>query len=380
TSLLSVFTDKPVYRGWHTRKKEENILFYDSEYVGDDPDERFIFGDESVIVNGEEVFLCDISEKNMLRQFKTRFVSLKHVYRFEDAAQRRILLDMVKECLGGSAGMLLQYIEYLTNLKYGLLERRLVLIPQAGKLEDVLDIFERINTRNTKLNIFDVMVAKTYKKVIEGEREGYFDFRSYLKIISASGNINDSYFKNCDALDMDKISVVIDEATLIFLIMVILKKQFKQKEILKITTEDLVTNVKIIHKVYQEILNELKSSFKIDAQEVDKFKPIMKFLTAYFSSSESLSVPEEKQFLQKWFWNTVIYNRYPGSQNEKVEKDFKNLKGLNWSASKKTIINERTRRFLSTENFDAYYTNQNNQLYIALTAVFMNNNPCDLYS
>jgi hypothetical protein len=76
--------------------------------------------------------------------------------------------------------LLLDIHKKIRNLQESILDRKVMAGNQTGKLSDVLSVFERINTQNTKLNMFDIMVAKTYKKL---DNEGYFDLRKYASMV-----------------------------------------------------------------------------------------------------------------------------------------------------------------------------------------------------
>ncbi len=98
------------------------------------------------------------------------------------------------------------------------------------------------------------------------------------------------------------------------------KKLVKEKEILKITTEDLIDKYKSINKFFRQLIDELEK-FKIQSWNYNKFKPIIKFIALYISVHGVLDRPKI-DFLNKRFWNTVLYNRYSWAQNEKDSKDF----------------------------------------------------------
>jgi len=56
------------------------------------------------------------------------------------------------------------------------------------------------------------------------------------------------------------------------------------------------------------------SDFYIELEEQKKYQPIAKFIVAFLTKySKQENEPSYKLFLQKWYWNTIIYNRYPGS-------------------------------------------------------------------
>jgi len=376
TALMLVFTDKTVYRGSNVKKKEKLTLYFDSEYKGDDPEQRFIYDDEIISIDGEDVVLNRLTEEEIFSKYKTRFVKLKDVY----SKDKRQLMNLIND-----NDLYLEYDEKLDELEERILRRKVIDIEQPGSLEDVLEVFERINTRNTKLNIFDIMVAKTYRKL----GDDYFDLRTYIKLINYRDSIRNDYIWNKENLDYENIRSIVDEATLLFLIMIILKKKFKQKEILKITTEDLLSNLKRIHRVYQKTL-ELLKYYGVEEKEISSYQPILKFITAFVSENETLTIEKEKkEFLDKWFWNTLIYNRYPGAQNERIEKDFNIIKKYpDLMQCLELMLKDKTRDFskievsslANPEYFDAYYTSKNQQIYKALWLVLKSSSPKDFLS
>ena len=149
TSLMLVFTDKNVYKRKNTRKIEKINLFYDSKYQGDDPELRFIFDDEPIINNGQEITLDSFSESELRDKFGTRFINLKEVYL--DAVDSNYFDKITKEL---DEKIAISYYKKLRDLRDKILNRKIVNINQPGNLQSVLNIFERINTQNTKLNIF----------------------------------------------------------------------------------------------------------------------------------------------------------------------------------------------------------------------------------
>ena len=51
-------------------------------------------------------------------------------------------------------------------------------------IDKVVTVFERINTQNMQLNIYDIMVAKTYENVIYENKKTTFNLnRAILKIL-----------------------------------------------------------------------------------------------------------------------------------------------------------------------------------------------------
>lgn len=380
TALLLVFTEQSVFKGKNTRKQEQRALYFDSQYKGDDPERRFIFDDEILEIDNEEILLRKLSEEQIFKRFGGRFINLKDVYHYKDPHKATGIQNKIIRYFDNNPQTTVSHIGRLNDLSEKILSRKINLIFQLGSLEDVLDIFERINTKNTKLNIYDVMVAKTYKKMKEAEVDFYFNLGSYLKMICSSP-IADEYLKNERSIDLEKVKLIPedDEATLLFLIMIILKQKFVQKEILKMSAENLYDNMKRISRTIHRAVHEMEA-FRISKGKLRDFIPLLKFIVACCAKYDGeLNSPNGKEFLRHWFWNTLLYNRYPGSQNERIEKDFVALNINKPDETKKIIAKERTRTFENDQLIDACYDRKNEQQYLAITTLLLNNAPRDFY-
>lgn len=365
TTLCLVFTNMNIFK--KKNKKPERIdLYFDSEYREDNPERRFLFDDEEFTLNGEQVKIGEYSKKELFEKFGTRFVSLKDVY-YSDI--NKVKTDIVDDKL------VLDYFMKIQDLKEKILDRRVNVIIQKGELNKVLEIFERINTKNTKLNIFDVMVAKTYQRL---ENDDFFDLRTFLNIIKSPYGITNDYTYNKEQYGDINYKDQIDDGDLIFLILTMLQdnKTFTQKDILHLTANELITNQKKINKQYIDLIEKLKE-FNIEEDSIKKVKPITKFLTAFLSTKKQLSV-EDNTFLRSWFWNTLLYNRYPGAQNERVGRDFKLFIDYGYNKALSIMKKDRSRNFQELY-FNAYY-DEKNQLYSGLEILFFNNYVQDFYN
>lgn len=195
-------------------------------------------------------------------------------------------------------------------------------------------------------------------------------------MIKCSSSISSDYMENLKKIDLSDSDKSIDEVTMLFLMLIILKKEFKQKEVLKLTTDDFLDNLKEIHSIYLKVLRYMEK-YKIDKEDLSKFKPIVKFLVAYISNNKALELKQEK-FLEKWFWNTILYNRYPGAQNEKIEKDFIISKNNTEEKALEKYRKDRTRNF-NSNHIDAHY-GEKNQLYSSLFILLLDKGPLDFYN
>ena len=387
TALTLAFTNKEIYRGNNIKKKEKVNIYFDSHYEGDDPEMRWVLDDEKIPNenNPENPFvLKEYSEKELFNVFGTRFVKIKHIFNFDDSIVDEWFDTSITEEEIKMLRFKNEYNKLLKNLEKNILERKVYDIEQKGTLEQVLEVFERINTKNTKLSIFDIMVAKTYRKF----DEGYFDLRSYFKVINYKGDVKNDFFQNRDNIDLDKVDMIVDESFMLQLSMIILNKKFKATEILKIRTSDLMENIKYLHDRFHLIIDFMNKHFNISSKELNLYQPIMKFLAAALSHYQHIDI-EKQEMLISWFWNTLLKNRYPGAQNERIAKDYKIIQeNSNSSLILNLFVRENTRSFsdlenISQENFnliDAHYSNRSQQIYRALLLLLKSKNAKDFYN
>jgi hypothetical protein len=387
TALTLAFTDKAIYRGNNTTKKEKVNIYFDTHYQGDDPEMRWILDDEKIAneSNPEEPFMLkEFSDQELFTQFGTRFVKIKHTYNFDDSQIENWFDTSIPEEEIKMLRFKNDYNKELKKLEKHILERKVYEIEQKGTLEQVLEVFERINTKNTKLSIFDIMVAKTYRRF----PEGYFDLRSYYKVVNYKQSLKSDYFENLNQIDLDKIEMLVDESFMLQLSMIILDKKFKATEILKIKTDHLMTNTKFLHDKFHLLIGFMNQHFNISKEELNVYQPIMKFLAAAISHYPDIDM-EKQEFLKKWFWNTLIKNRYPGAQNERIAKDYKTISEYtNLDEALTILVRDNTRAFdylqnISIDNLqliDAHYSNRSQQVYRALLLLLKSEKAQDFYN
>lgn len=379
TTLTLCFTDKPIYLGSNTKKKEVVNLYWDASYSGDDPERRWIFDDEAIFdeSNGSDIRLQDLTQEEIFSTYGARFVKLKHAYSW-NTESNNVLRSMDK-----NATLFIEYMNAIQTLQKEILYRRVYDIEQKGTLEQVLEVFERINTKNTKLSIFDIMVAKTYRKI----DDKVFDLRTFLALINHRGPVGNEYFKNVDNIDLSKSELMLDEGSMLSVIAIMLKKEFKINAVLKLRANELIEHSKYVHDKYLALGDMLFKMFNIESVELYKYQPIIKFLSAFITHFPKIDL-NEQQFIEKWFWNTLMYNRYPGSQNERIARDFKLVQTNSLPDALVLMKNDNSRNFQHIENstleapvyFDAYYSAKTQQLYRAMILLLKSNGAKDFYN
>lgn len=380
TTLTLCFTEKPIFLGSHTKKKEVVNMYWDTYYKGEDPERRWIFDDELLWKDNStdpDVYLKELSQDEIFSKFNDRFVKLKHAYTWNTESQT-ILTKM-----GNNAELFIKYMNAIQLLQKEILFRRVYDIEQKGSLEQVLEVFERINTKNTKLSIYDIMVAKTYRRV----NEKFFDLRTYFLFLNYNGAVKPDYFENLENIDLTKTELMLDESDMLSVIAIMLKKEFKINAVLKLKAEDLMTQAKYVHDKYLSLIEILNKLFNVESVELFKYQPIIKFLSAFITHMPKINLVEQ-EFIQKWFWNTLMYNRYPGAQNERIARDFKLIQENPLDIAIDRMKNDNTRNFSSIEtstvatpfHFDANYTAKSQQLYRAMILLLKSKGAKDFYN
>lgn len=113
----------------------------------------------------------------------------------------------------------------------------------------------------------------------------------------------------------------------------------------------------------------------------------MKFLAAALTYYDDIDIVKQN-FLKKWFWNTLLKNRYPGAQNERIERDFNAIvKYQDLDNCLEVLVRENTRNFdikgITANNIkliDAHYSNRSQQIYRAMLLLLKSKKAQDFYN
>ncbi|MEK6916239.1 MAG: DUF262 domain-containing protein [Nanoarchaeota archaeon] len=176
-------------------------------------------------------------------------------------------------------------------------------------IEEVCEIFTRVNQRGKKLTLVELMTAKTYKQATENE-EGFY-LRDLLDRLN--GEIDD-YIKNY--------SNVIDETIFLRIISVINSKTCREKELLSLSTETIVSLCNKSQESYKKAIKYLKEELKVDSPYLMPYPPMLVPLAYFFSELDNRPLIEDtKKILNSWFWINSFSGSYQGATNEKIHQD-----------------------------------------------------------
>jgi hypothetical protein len=205
---------------------------------------------------------------------------------FSDVLKKVIQNDEVKNDFDHS------YIMELNKIKGVLDNYRISFIEIKGiQVAEVCQIFERINQAGKPLNIFDIIVAKTFRPVADNSQKNGFYLR---EIIDEFRKHNDSEFMTLDDLDYLQI------------IAVIIKQYIKNSGVLNITDRYL-NEIKTEHiieiwdKTKEAILKTFdffENHLHINIPNLIPFRYFYFTLSSYFYDNKTPNY----NFLKTYFW------------------------------------------------------------------------------
>ncbi len=203
--------------------------------------------------------------------------------------------------------------EYLDNIfKYEVIT---LTLPYSfnEKPEEIAILFERLNRTGIKLSTYDLLVARMYKFInLREEWEKIFnDGINYINIKKWARRVDntDIPFSIIQALALSE------------------GKSIKDKDLIKIDSEILNKNewdraVKVANNKVLNLLFE-RNKFGI-AEDIDKWMPYSTAVIPMLALFLKYDHPDTSK-LEKWYWSVVFSERYSGSTESDIMKDFREM-------------------------------------------------------
>ncbi|MDX5478775.1 MAG: hypothetical protein LPJ98_09990, partial [Cyclobacteriaceae bacterium] len=185
-------------------------------------------------------------------------------------------------------------------------------VPVSEKAENIAVLFERINRTGIKLSIFDLLVARLYKFLnLRSEWEKAFDVSENLKkyVLNNKRDTQVAYY-------------------FIQALVLANNKSIKARDMLGI--DDQIVNQEnwnaIIEQIESNVLQRLLDVNEYGIARVDKWLPYSPMIIPYsaFLLKGNYSISK----INKWYWSSVFSERYAGSVESKISKDFREVQ--NW--------------------------------------------------
>lgn len=396
TSLYSILRGKSVYRSGRKKSKIYKIYFdtKNDEFVKFNAKleefnnktlqniekegnlDKFRFIDLSLIFNDKEDFPNKFidAERKKIETECDACVEREKV--FEEFKQKNRELEQKKE-------ILVKFSNILRSYKIS------QIVDRNTKIDRVVTIFERINTQNVKLDIFDIMVAKTYQNIKFQGNDYTFNLRKAVSKITYNKELEDEYLSPDSVLsDDENLYYWIYNTTLLRQISIYLSAikdgsiALQKSDIYELKAQNIYDNIAGMRTLINSIHRFCKNQLNInDVDEDLTDNKILSFLSYIFSKKEY--VKEDTELLNKWFWNSMIFNRFPGAQLQLIEKDINAYKKgkdyfLDYIRQRRSmLILNKEYKLGELEFLDAGYANINNNLYLSLILLLNSLKPID---
>lgn len=232
-------------------------------------------------------------------------------------------------------------------------------------IEEVCEIFTRVNQRGKKLTLVELMTAKTYKQEINGE-EGFY-LRDYLDKLN---NEIDEYIKNY--------SDAIDETISLRIISVINSKTCREKELLSLPTATIMSLWKNAQESYKKAIKYLKEELRIDSPYLIPYPPMLVSLAYFFSKFGNKPFSEDiKKTLNSWFWINSFSGSYQGATNEKIHQD---CEWFDKVLIGETKINVKFTKRIEIDDIIGQELNLNNAFCKAILCILSYSQPRDYFT
>lgn len=230
-------------------------------------------------------------------------------------------------------------------------------LPSSMTLDQVVVVFEKINTKGKRLDVFDLLIARFYSEGIDLRTlwEKAIDEFPLIKKFDSAGIPVGVYIFNTLMLLWDKNSSV------------------KKKDVLNIIERVYKADKSKFEADWNEVvgcieetlqkMEGLRDGFGIVSPETIPYNPTIPVIAAllYVIKGSSNQVDANNK-LYKWYWATVFSGAYEASGNSRISMDYKEM--VAWLTDSKmlpTALREIERKINSldlektTSSFGAIY-------------------------
>ena len=199
--------------------------------------------------------------------------------------------------------------EYINNIfDYYVLTLSLD-ISYNEKPEEIAILFERINKTGIRLSTYDLLTARFYKYIkLRKEWGKVFEENPNIKKLASRVDNTNVPFSFIQALALSHGSSI------------------KSRDLIKIDNSMLNKEnwVKIVQIVENKVLTTLNQIDEFGIADINKwlpYNPLITLLTAFYLKLKHL----DNEKIAAWYWSSVFTERYSGSTEEKMMKDFKDV-------------------------------------------------------
>ena len=198
---------------------------------------------------------------------------------------------------------------YIYNILNYLVHTLSLDISYNEKPEEIAILFERINKTGIRLSTYDLLTARFYKYIkLREEWEKVFEENPNIKKLASRVDNTNVPFSFIQALALSHGASI------------------KSRELIKIDNSILNKENwdKVVKIVENKVLANLNQINEFGIGDINKwlpYNPLITLLTAFYLKFGHI----DNEKIAAWYWSSVFTERYSGSTEEKIMKDFRDV-------------------------------------------------------
>jgi len=179
-----------------------------------------------------------------------------------------------------------------------------ILLTEAP-IDVATEVFTRINVSGRPLSVFEVMVAKTFDK----KR----DFDLAEKHEELMDRLKDVHYET------------IAEATVLQTVSVILTKECKKKEILKLNKTKFIDVWDEVTDAIERTVDYFRQHYRIPVSRLLPYNALIVPFAYFFYHHKDKPTGEKQKYMQDFFWRCSLGGRYSSAQDTKLGQDIRRI-------------------------------------------------------
>jgi hypothetical protein len=167
------------------------------------------------------------------------------------------------------------------------------------------EIFTRINVGGKPLSVFEIMVAKTF------DEERDFDLSAEF----------DKLIERLEPVNYETIS----DATLLQLVSLLICKDCKKQAILKLPKSEFIEIWPKAIDAFERAVEYFRHTYRIPVSKLLPYNTLLVPFAYFFFHHPDKPDPEQRKFLEDFFWRCALGARYSSSLESKLAQDVRRI-------------------------------------------------------
>jgi len=183
-----------------------------------------------------------------------------------------------------------------------------IIMIKDSPIDIATEIFTRINVSGKPLSLFEIMVAKTF------DVEKNFDLAEKFSEL----------IENLRLVNFETIS----DATVLQTISVILKKECKRKQILKLNKGKFIEVWDEVVDAIERTVEYFRSYYRIPVSQLLPYNALIVPFSYFFYHHKDKPTGVKQKYLQDFFWRCSLSGRYSSGVETKLAQDVRRIDNI----------------------------------------------------